>query len=60
MKLRDVKQEHFFNLREDLKGTGENTSDYYRRSEVRCNRLYTFFVNVETQNAYYYWTDLND
>lgn len=60
MRVRDAKQEHFAYLRKDIKGTGENVDDYYRKTEVRCNRLYSFFINVETQNAFYYWTDLND
>lgn len=60
MTTRDALALHHKYLREDLKGKKEYTSDYYRRSDKKGNRYYSFFVNMYTQNAFYYWTDLND
>lgn len=60
MTVKEALNLHYSYLREDLRGTNEYTSDYYRRSNKKGDRLYSFFVNVETQNAFYYWTDLND
>jgi hypothetical protein len=60
MTAREAINLHYKYLRKDLKGTEEYTNDFYRRSNKKGNKLFTFFVNVETQNTFYYWTDLND